>query len=643
MSTPDQHVIDQLVAQMDAPNDENAQTNGQGHAVVRSDAEILDLCRRARNAAKFADLYDAGDAHRHHGGDDSRADQALASMFAFYTQDPAQLERLISGSALGQRPKWRNRPDYRRRTIDKALSGGRETYTQPLTTSPPSPLPISRNGDGGDSGDLPLVWFSQLGKPKVREFLIGDTVPRNHPTVIHGWSGTAKSILALLMAMAISGNRARWLGLDVHTNGKVLYLDFELDADEQLRRVHALASGMGVAVPPNLAYLSALGMGTPDAFGHAYEICREHDVVMVVIDSLGPAMLGDMEAARDVIKFHNEYIAPFRAIGTTPLIIDHQGKLQAGENYQQKTAFGSAYKEHLSRSVLQVEAGDRDRDRGILDVRVRHKKSNFGARLDPFDVRLEFGSEKITATCIELDDAALAAETTLNSKDRVLKALQAGPAFPDDLAQMTGLAHGTVVNCLTQLKRVGKVETTGEVRGKAQEVCATPSPSLIKGDGDGGDDGATPEQQQRIRKLVGAGMSEKWAREEVLGSEPKVVSYESGKPYEEYVGRGKRGTNLKKSKWHNPFVEGDDKDGTREEVIAKFERYLDGPVENYEGKVFDGRRLKADLHELRGKTLCCHCAPEICHADHLLKLANANVSGDSTKHPKGCLCMECLP
>jgi hypothetical protein len=89
-----------------------------------------------------------------------------------------------------------------------------------------------------------------------------------------------------------------------------------------------------------------------------------------------------------------------------------------------------------------------------------------------------------------------------------------------------------------------------------------------------------------------------------------VVSYESGEPYDVYVGRGKRGTSLKKSKWHNPFVVG--KDGDRDECVEKFADYImDG----------DGSHLTADLHELVGKTLCCHCAPERCHAEVLLSLA----------------------
>jgi hypothetical protein len=134
------------------PNGNGHHTNGRASVGQLSDEEIIGLCRKAKNAAKFADLYDDGDVNRHHGGDESRADQTLASMLAFYTQENAQLERLISGSALGQRPKWKSRSDYRRRTIDKALNGVRETYTRHLAALSPSPSPISTNGTGDDHG-----------------------------------------------------------------------------------------------------------------------------------------------------------------------------------------------------------------------------------------------------------------------------------------------------------------------------------------------------------------------------------------------------------------------------------------------------------------------------------------------------------
>ena len=111
----DQDLIDELVARMQAPDAETAQTNGhaggtaappyKGSAAGAADEAIIEKCRAAGNAAKFSDLYDHGDVHAHHGGDDSKADLALLGILAWWTQDEAQLERLVSSSALGRREK----------------------------------------------------------------------------------------------------------------------------------------------------------------------------------------------------------------------------------------------------------------------------------------------------------------------------------------------------------------------------------------------------------------------------------------------------------------------------------------------------------------------------------------------------------
>jgi AAA domain len=320
-------------------------------------------------------------------------------------------------------------------------------------------------------------------------------LPARYATVMHGGGGAAKSVLVLLLGMVVASGAEEWLGLRVHKDGRVLFLDFELDVAEQHRRVRDLAAGLCKPVPERLAYLSALGMNTQEAFEAALRYCRERGVVLLILDSLGPAMLGDVETARDVIRFHNAYVAPFRAEGVTVAIVDHQGKLQAGEAYQNKSSFGSAYKEHLVRSVLQVEAHDRDREAGTLDVRVRHKKASFGPRHEPFDVRLVFGHESIEAQSVKLDDTELAAEGTINADDRIAHALKEGPAYPDELADATGLALGTAKNCLTRLRRVGKVEDTGETRGQTRQVRLASSPSLIYRGSDSDDAKSSPHTE----------------------------------------------------------------------------------------------------------------------------------------------------
>ncbi len=70
-----------------------------------------------------------------------------------------------------------------------------------------------------------------------------------------------------------------------------------------------------------------------------------------------------------------------------------------------------------------------------------------------------------------------------------------------------------------------------------------------------------------------------------------------------YIGRG--------SPFGNPFVIG--KDGNRDEVCDKFERSI-------AHKPALIARIK---RELRGKNLVCFCAPQRCHGETLLRIANS--------------------
>jgi hypothetical protein len=113
----------------------------------------------------------------------------------------------------------------------------------------------------------------------------------------------------------------------------------------------------------------------------------------------------------------------------------------------------------------------------------------------------------------------------------------------------------------------------------------------------------TPEE------LAGYGSSATWTADAGEEAGPRVVHCERD-PFDVYCGRGSRKLGLPRSKWANPFRIG--RDGTREQVIAKHKSWL--PTQP---------QLIAALDALRGRTLGCHCAPEACHCDTLLELANA--------------------
>jgi hypothetical protein len=71
--------------------------------------------------------------------------------------------------------------------------------------------------------------------------------------------------------------------------------------------------------------------------------------------------------------------------------------------------------------------------------------------------------------------------------------------------------------------------------------------------------------------------------------------------FDVYIGRP--------SKWGNPYIIG--KDGSREEVINKYEKYLLG-----------NKELMSSLHELKGKTLGCWCDPLPCHGHVIVEMVN---------------------
>jgi hypothetical protein len=278
----------------------------------------------------------------------------------------------------------------------------------------------------GDVTPVTPLRFSDMEPPGPREYSIEGMVPKEHTSTLFGDGGSAKSILALSAGTAVAGGAEKWLGRKVQ-NCPVLYMDFELDDVEQRRRAYQVARGVYLDKPPrDLLYVSGLGRRVGEVLEACLGICTRHGVGLGIIDSLGIALQGDAESARDVIGFHTSYLEPFRAAGITLLVVDHQGKTQAGERYQHKRTFGSVYKENLARSVLQIEPGDRGS--GLLTLKMRQTKHNFGPKAEPFGVRLTFSEEEITVAEHSLDASELAQESTLNAPDRVMLVLKDGPA-----------------------------------------------------------------------------------------------------------------------------------------------------------------------------------------------------------------------
>jgi P4 family phage/plasmid primase-like protien len=104
---------------------ETEETSSPSDPVDLDDRELIEKAKTADDQGKFERLW-SGDmsAYESH----SEADLALVNKLAYWTGgDRARIDQLFRQSALC-RDKWTDRPDYRRRTIDKALEGRTDFY-----------------------------------------------------------------------------------------------------------------------------------------------------------------------------------------------------------------------------------------------------------------------------------------------------------------------------------------------------------------------------------------------------------------------------------------------------------------------------------------------------------------------------------
>jgi DNA-binding transcriptional ArsR family regulator len=304
----------------------------------------------------------------------------------------------------------------------------------------------------GGPPTLAMVNMAEAEEPGPRRWRIEGILPEGHPAIMFGDGGHGKSYLALFAATAVAAGFP-YLGLATE-RGPVLYLDWELDNEEFTRRAYQVARSFGLErPPPGLLYVRAPAplLEITDQIAH---LVTSGGLGLVVVDSLGPACgSSDPEAARFTIPV----MVALRDLGTASLAVDHQAKMQQGQDYAAKTPFGSAYKYNLARSIWQVEKADKRE--GSLDILLRHRKANFGPLLQDIGVRLTFEGHTVRLDRVNPAEVPGLFEK-LPARERVLAALrEVSRARVEELVEATGLPEGTARNALTALRKDSKVET----------------------------------------------------------------------------------------------------------------------------------------------------------------------------------------
>lgn len=340
----------------------------------------------------------------------------------------------------------------------------------------PAAVNVSRTGFDLDNIEYPeIIHLHDQPEPPPQEWLVEHVLPEGHIGLIHADGGNAKSLIAMWLAACV----ARGVPfVDLPTKAtNVLYCDWELYSYDHLRRAYDIARGMELEAPAKRVFYATMIHPIRIMVNWLRDVIRTNDIGLLIFDSLGVATGFDQENAAKIA----ELFMSLRNIQTTILIIDHQAKLQDGQNYKNKKPFGSTYKFNLARSVFQLQKSGMN-DPHVM-VSMRQTKSNFGKGLDEINIEITFADKSIG-----IRRATLSPESFLwkesGTSEKVIHALShIGAMTKKEVAAEIDCNEGTTGNVLADLIRQGKVITRSKKRNaplyeltlsqsKAVDICA---------------------------------------------------------------------------------------------------------------------------------------------------------------------------
>ncbi len=337
-----------------------------------------------------------------------------------------------------------------------------------------SPIVQSACTDTSERKKSRVKPFYGYEMPGDREWLVQDLICKGFPTLISADGGSGKSFFALFLGATVAMGKPLFGLKTVPTS--VLYLDFELDYDEQVRRIDSVLKGMGASnddprFEGRFHYLQLKESLARDSTNdEIIEAIKDFKVGLVILDSLSVACSGvDVSSQADITKIFQN-LANWE---TTTLMLDHVSKASSRGNIAQSTSLGSRMKYNMSRSVLNMRKTDSG---GIL---LKAVKNNFGPVRDLLGYSMEFEEKKVSFIQRSLSDEEMSAAIEhLSSVDQTLAAIQAiyketsNPvtheeivAWRSDQEGTSDIKSGTARNHFTQLAKRNSINR--DLSGKA--------------------------------------------------------------------------------------------------------------------------------------------------------------------------------
>ncbi|WOJ95769.1 AAA family ATPase [Congregibacter brevis] len=354
----------------------------------RTDDEVLDRIRGSKQAIKFESLFVDGDLPAH-GNDHSQADLGLMDILGWGTGwRREQMADLFLASALADRDKAQNRPDYIERTIKQACLKPRE-YAEKQGVPPRS----------ADTFIDSLHTFDResLARPPVRHEMVLSRFPKRVTSAVAAPGGVGKTLWLICQALehGRSGGQTLILSAEDEPGDYQAKIYNASDAPEEAEGLIHIANlrgqGMKLIVEQRGSYVPSPAVDEIIAGTRAHLPGVDFIIVETLSRFAGGAEGNDhMEA----IITACDRIAT--ELGAAVVLVHHVGKSQSREQIKDLYTGrgGSALGDNTrSFTVLTRINKDSDTEAPIAPapedmkqgrvVEVAHVRNSFGSKLPP--------------------------------------------------------------------------------------------------------------------------------------------------------------------------------------------------------------------------------------------------------------------
>ena len=286
--------------------------------------------------------------------------------------------------------------------------------------------PEDGNNDAGKNPNIRVVFTSDKGRiedgvpsyranvyddwsaePTERTWLIEGLIPDNRLTLLVGEGGLGKSTIALQIAIAIAaGDEDVLPGTELpykHGKNSVVYMAFEEEQEEELRRIHRLGGKSVIEEIGNrLVYMDGAAEGEiwrPDSHGSGHTstageatvamhnvkaVCEERDARLVIIDTVGHAFMSNENDRGIVNEFlrHLDHWARQHRIAV--MLVAHPPK--SGARYSGNSTWRGTVRALLSLEMAPLIPPARPGEEGIKSPALVLDKSNYGIPRHKFPI-----------------------------------------------------------------------------------------------------------------------------------------------------------------------------------------------------------------------------------------------------------------